>query len=195
MKSTLPPETVIRPVAGPEGVPETPEPRTSPGFRPDGAPQTPEACTRSLSAIHDTLYVLGGKWKLPIIIALFNGPQRFRELQRSLETITPKVLSKELKELELNEFVIRTVYPTTPVTVQYQATEYSRSLGDVLFAMRNWGEQHRARLKQSSKARRAKHTAMASSPSISIAGAKASAMVSSTGIPIPSHNPPGVPAG
>ncbi len=100
--------------------------------------------------------MLGGKWKLPIIIALFEGPQRFRELQRSLKSITPKVLSKELKDLELNEFVTRTVYPTTPVTVEYQVTEYSRTLGDVLFAMRTWGEKHRARLKQTSKASRAK---------------------------------------
>jgi DNA-binding HxlR family transcriptional regulator len=119
-------------------------------------PISTEACNRSLSAIQDTLYVLGGKWKLPIIIALFNGPQRFRELQRSLETITPKVLSKELKDLELNEFITRTVYPTTPVTVEYQLTEYSRTLGDVLSSMRDWGEQHRARLKQTSRARRAK---------------------------------------
>src|SRR5450432_3644779 len=127
MSSTLPPATANRPVA-----------------RPDGAPQTKEACTRSLSAIQDTLYVLGGKWKLPIIVTLFGGPQRFRELQRSLETITPKVLSKELKQLELNEFITRTVYPTTPVTVEYQLTEYSRTLGDLLLVMRDWGEQHRA---------------------------------------------------
>jgi DNA-binding HxlR family transcriptional regulator len=119
-------------------------------------PESKEACKRSLSAIQDTLYVLGGKWKLPIIIALFGGPQRFRVLQRSLVTITPKVLTKELKDLELNEFVTRTVYPTTPVTVQYELTEYSRTLGDVLTAMRDWGEQHRARLKQNCKSRRAK---------------------------------------
>lgn len=120
------------------------------------SPKSKEACTRSLAAIQDTVYVLGGKWKLPIIIALFNGPQRFRELQRSLGTITPKVLTKELKELELNEFVTRTVYPTTPVTVEYKVTEYSQTLGDVLTAMKDWGEQHRARLKQNSKIRRAK---------------------------------------
>jgi DNA-binding HxlR family transcriptional regulator len=119
-------------------------------------PKSKEACTRSLSAIQDTLYVLGGKWKLPIIIALFNGPQRFRVLQRSLGTITPKVLTKELKDLELNEFVTRTVYPTTPVTVEYELTEYSRTLGAVLTAMKDWGEQHRARLLQNSKTRRAK---------------------------------------
>jgi DNA-binding HxlR family transcriptional regulator len=139
-----------------EDASETAEVSISPVVRRQGAPETKAACNRSLSAIQDTLYVLGGKWKLPIIIALFNGPQRFRELQRSLETITPKVLSKELKELELNEFITRTVYPTTPVTVEYQLTEYSRTLGDVLDAMRNWGEQHRARLKQTSKTRRAK---------------------------------------
>jgi DNA-binding HxlR family transcriptional regulator len=121
----------------------------------EGPPESKEACTRSLSAIQDTLYVLGGKWKLPIIIALFGGPQRFRELQRSLGTITPKVLTKELKDLELNEFVTRTVYPSAPVTVEYKLTEYSQTLGDVLTAMRDWGEQHRARIKQTCKTRRA----------------------------------------
>jgi DNA-binding HxlR family transcriptional regulator len=137
--------------------------------QPERVPKTREACNRSLSAIQDTLYVLGGKWKLPIIIALFNGPLRFRELQRSLETITPKVLSKELKELELNEFITRTVYPTTPVTVEYQVTEYSQTLGDVLFAMRTWGEKHRARIKQNYKTRRAK-PAVAASPAAVTAG-------------------------
>src|ERR1700722_9892629 len=170
----------------------TDHPATTPrpdSIRPKGAPQSPEACARSLSAIQDTLYVLGGKWKLPIIIALFSGPQRFRELQRSLETITPKVLSKELKDLELNEFIIRTVYPTTPVTVEYQATEYSQSLGDVLFAMRNWGEQHRARLKQTYKTRRAKQAAAESSTGIPIASDK------SPGIPIANDKRPDVPVG
>ena len=133
--------------------------------QPERIPKTPEACARSLSAIQDTLYVLGGKWKLQIIVALFNGPQRFRELQRSLKTITPKVLSKELKELELNEFITRTVYPTTPVTVEYQVTEYSQTLGDVLFAMRTWGERHRARLKQNYKTTRRAKAAGTASPS------------------------------
>ena len=124
--------------------------------RPKGAPATKEACNRSLSAIQDTLYVLGGKWKLPIITTLFSGPLRFRELQRSLGTITPKVLTKELKDLELNEFVTRTVYPTSPVTVEYKLTEYSQTLGDLLVVMRDWGEQHRARLKQTSRTHSAK---------------------------------------
>ena len=119
-------------------------------------PRTKEECTRAIAAVRDTLYVLGGKWKLPIIIALSSGPQRFRELQRSLDNITPKVLSKELKEMELNEFITRTVYPTIPVTVEYKLTDYSKSLGPVILALRDWGEQHRTRLKTCAKARREK---------------------------------------
>jgi DNA-binding HxlR family transcriptional regulator len=105
-----------------------------------------ESCRQAVTAVRDTLYVLGGKWKLPILIALADGPQRFRELQKSLEDITPKVLSKELKELELNDFVTRTVYATSPVTVEYKLTEYSKSVGKVLAEMRIWGTQHRKRI-------------------------------------------------
>jgi DNA-binding HxlR family transcriptional regulator len=121
----------------------------SPCFHQDSA-----ACNNALAAVRDSLYVIGGKWKLPIIIALMEGSQRFRELQRSLEGITPKVLSKELKDLELNAFVIRTVYDTTPVTVEYRLTEYSQTLRPVLHALRVWGKQHREHIKAQAKASR-----------------------------------------
>jgi DNA-binding HxlR family transcriptional regulator len=114
-----------------------------------------EACTASVAAVKDTIYALGGKWKLPIIIALSGGPMRFRELQKALEGITPKVLSKELKELELNEFVTRTVYDTTPVTVEYALTSYSRTLDRILKEMRDWGIQHRQRMKDSWRKKKA----------------------------------------
>lgn len=117
---------------------------------------TSAQCNKALAAVRDSLYVLGGKWKLPIIITLMDGPQRFRELQRSLEGITPKVLSKELKELELNAFITRTVYDTTPVTVEYKLTPYSATLKSVLGALREWGEQHREHLKKQAKASREK---------------------------------------
>ena len=110
-----------------------------------------EACQKSIAAIRDTLYVLSGKWKLPIIVALSSGPQRFKDLQRSLEDITPKILSKELKELELNEFVTRTVYATSPVTVEYALTRYSRSLDNIIEELREWGLQHRKRMMNSSR--------------------------------------------
>ncbi|HXO77581.1 MAG TPA: helix-turn-helix domain-containing protein [Puia sp.] len=117
--------------------------------------RTKEECTRALAAIRDTLYVLGGKWKLPIISALMERPLRFKELQKTLEGITPKILSKELKELELNEFVTRTVYATAPVTVEYELTGYSHTLEKVLLELRDWGFQHRKKLKDCHKARRA----------------------------------------
>jgi DNA-binding HxlR family transcriptional regulator len=111
---------------------------------------TPEACKQSIGAVSDTLYVLSGKWKLPIIIAL-SGPSRFKDLQRSLDDITPKILSKELKELELNEFVTRTVYATSPVTVEYALTKYSQSLNKIIEEMREWGMQHRKRMMNNSR--------------------------------------------
>jgi DNA-binding HxlR family transcriptional regulator len=88
---------------------------------------------------------------LPIIVALSSSPLRFKDLQRSLEDITPKILSKELKELELNEFVTRTVYATSPVTVEYALTKYSESLDSIIEKMREWGLQHRRRMMNNSR--------------------------------------------
>lgn len=105
-----------------------------------------EACNASALAIKDALYVLSGKWKLPLIMTLTGGPKRFNDIQRSLDGITPKILSKELRELEMNEFVIRKVSPTIPVTVLYELTLYSKSLEKVLEELRNWGMQHRERI-------------------------------------------------
>ncbi|MCX3265728.1 winged helix-turn-helix transcriptional regulator [Pedobacter agri] len=112
---------------------------------------TKETCNASLNAVKDALYVLNGKWKLPLIISMQDGPKRFNEIQKSLGEITPKILSKELKDLELNEFVIRKVYSTTPVTVTYELTEYSGSLDKVINELRSWGMQHRERLVTSRK--------------------------------------------
>lgn len=112
---------------------------------------SPEVCNRHIIAVKDALYVLNGKWKLPLIIALSDGPKRFNEIQRALEDITPKILSKELKELELNEFVERKVYPTTPVTVIYELTLYSRTLDKVIDELKSWGEMHRQRIVNSRK--------------------------------------------
>lgn len=118
---------------------------------PDSMSHSKKACTESIGAVKDALYVLNGKWKLPIIIALSSGPMRFKELQRTVEKITPKILSKELKELELNDFVTRKVYPTIPVTVEYKLTGYSKTLNKVVVELRDWGLQHRKRIFARSK--------------------------------------------
>ena len=105
-------------------------------------------CTQSLAAVGDAMYVIGGKWKLRIIIALQEGNSRFNELQRTVQGISARVLSKELKELEMNGFVKRKVYTQTPVVVEYEITEYSHSLRKVLDSLKEWGSRHRDKIRR-----------------------------------------------
>jgi len=112
-----------------------------------------EECVSNVSAIRDALYVLNGKWKLPLIFTLLEKSKRFNEIQQAVQGITPKILSKELKDLEENGFVKRIVYPTTPVTVMYEITAYSQTLKSVLKELKLWGTQHRDMIKQSMRKR------------------------------------------
>ena len=106
-------------------------------------------CAGSLKNVLDALYVLNGKWKLALILSLVQSSKRFNEIQHELTGISAKVLAKELKDLELNEFITRNVYPTTPVSIIYEATGYSLTLKNVLGELSSWGEQHREKIKQS----------------------------------------------
>src|SRR4029078_11854000 len=82
-------------------------------------------CKATLNAIADALYVIGGKWKLRIIVALREGNRRFNELHRRIDGMSAKVLSAELKDRELNGFVTRNVFPRTPFTVEYALSDYA----------------------------------------------------------------------
>jgi len=106
-------------------------------------------CKATLTSIADALYVIGGKWKLRIIVAMREGNKRFNELQRTIEGISAKVLSTELKDLELNGFITRKVYTGTPVVVEYELTDYCETLNDVLSALSAWGAMHRETVKKS----------------------------------------------
>jgi DNA-binding HxlR family transcriptional regulator len=108
-----------------------------------------EQCLVSLNAIRDALFVLNGKWKLLLIFTLMERSRRFNEIQQAVLGITPKILSKELKDLEENGFVKRNVFPTTPVTVIYEITAYSSTLKKVLNELQLWGTQHRDMIRQS----------------------------------------------
>ena len=108
--------------------------------------QTSGECGKHILAIRDTLDILNGKWKLPIIVALIFDTKRFKQLERDIVGVTAKMLSKELKDLEINGLVKRTVFDTTPVTVEYSLTEYGRTLKTVIGEMHTWGTQHRARV-------------------------------------------------
>jgi DNA-binding HxlR family transcriptional regulator len=111
-------------------------------------------CKATLSSIADALYVIGGKWKLRIIVALKEGNKRFNELQRTIEGISAKVLSAELKDLELNGFIKRNVFTGTPVVVEYELTDYCETLNDVLHALSTWGAMHRETVKKSMRRKR-----------------------------------------
>ena len=100
-------------------------------------------CKATLNSVADALYVIGGKWKLRIIVALKDGNKRFNEMQRLIEGISAKVLSTELKELELNGFVRRNVFTTTPVVIEYELTDYAETLDSVLHSLSEWGAMHR----------------------------------------------------
>lgn len=108
-------------------------------------------CKARLNSIADALYVIGGKWKLRIIVGLKDGTKRFNELQRLIDGISAKVLSAELKELELNGFIKRNVFASTPVTVEYELTKYADTLGDVLDTLSDWGAMHRENVRKSMK--------------------------------------------
>lgn len=108
-------------------------------------------CKATLSSIADALYVIGGKWKLRIIVALKEGNRRFNEMQRTIEGISAKVLSAELKDLELNGFVRRKVFTGSPVVVEYELTGYSDTLNDVLHSLSTWGAMHKQKIRKSMK--------------------------------------------
>ncbi|MES2132884.1 MAG: helix-turn-helix domain-containing protein [Bacteroidota bacterium] len=112
-------------------------------------PKMPETCQGRLSSVDDALYVIGGKWKLRIITALIKtDKRRFNELQRSIGGISARVLSNELKELELNGFVKRKVYADqTPVVVEYEPTDYGKTIRPIVQALHNWGTKHKQKIR------------------------------------------------
>lgn len=110
---------------------------------------TAKDCSTLLMSIGDALYAVGGKWKLRVIIGLSGNNKRFNELRRIIPGISAKVLSSELKELEMNGFVKRNVYAEeSTVMVEYELTDYSSSLKDVVRSLSEWGIMHREKIRK-----------------------------------------------
>ena len=103
-------------------------------------------CKQHFRAFNDTLDVMGGKWKVMIVACLASGKKRYLELQRTVGGIGSKMLSKELQELELNGLITRSVMATKPVTVEYELTEYGRTLKPLIDGMATWGKQHKEKV-------------------------------------------------
>ena len=104
---------------------------------------TGHECKKSILAVHDAMYVLGGKWKISIVASLLFGPKRYSDILRDVAGISGKMLSRELKEMETNLLIKRTVVSTQPVTVSYKLTEYGESAKPVIDVLAKWGEVHR----------------------------------------------------
>ena len=100
-------------------------------------------CREMILPVRDALDVISGKWKVPILIAMGLGNKRFMELQNAIPNITSRMLSKELKELEMNKLVERKVFDSFPVTIEYIRTEHSKTLDKLIEELRQWGEYHR----------------------------------------------------
>ena len=95
--------------------------------------------------VETTLSLIGDKWKVLILRDLITGTKRFGELKKSIGTVSPKVLTAQLRDMEGNGLVHREVYAEVPPRVEYSLTELGQSLQPVLDAMRNWGEDYKSK--------------------------------------------------
>lgn len=107
---------------------------------------TIESCTRSLLPIRDALSILSGKWKLPIMFALMFDDLRFKEMEREIKGITPKMLAKELKELETNQLICKKPVGRTGNIIEYTITPYGRTLKKLIVEIETWGIKHRDKI-------------------------------------------------
>lgn len=103
-------------------------------------------CIAQMLPIQDALEVISGKWKILILSSIMHGNRRFTDIATSLASINPKVLSKELKDLEAHLLVKRVVHEEYPVLIEYVATDYARSLKQVMLELHAWGSSHRKKI-------------------------------------------------
>ncbi|WP_047980268.1 winged helix-turn-helix transcriptional regulator [Ornithinibacillus contaminans] len=93
-------------------------------------------------SVEATLEVIGGKWKCVILCHLNHGKRRTSELKRLMPNITQKMLTQQLRELEEDGVINRIVYNQVPPKVEYELSEYGKSLQGILDALCMWGEKH-----------------------------------------------------
>lgn len=103
-------------------------------------------CAKKIRAIDDTMDILSGKWKVSIIARLCYKPFRYSELLKDLHGISGKMLSSELKELQVNGLITREVATTQPLAVTYAISNYGISLKNLTDCIADWGLEHRKRV-------------------------------------------------
>lgn len=102
--------------------------------------QTAEKDDNIQCPVETSLNIIGGKWKGIIIYRLINGKKRFSELKREMPKITHRMLTLQLRELEKDNIVKRTVYPEVPPKVEYELTEFGGSIKPIIVALFDWGK-------------------------------------------------------
>jgi|SRR5690554_1206883 len=99
---------------------------------------------KEMRAVQDSMDVLSGKWKIPIISSLcYYNSRRFSDILNDIDGISNRMLSKELKELEINLLVKRTVIDSQPVSVHYKLTDHGLTLRKIINLLTEWGVGHR----------------------------------------------------
>ncbi|PSL33643.1 winged helix-turn-helix transcriptional regulator [Dyadobacter jiangsuensis] len=102
---------------------------------------------KKMMAVQDSMDVLSGKWKISIISSIcYYNKRRFSDILNDVDGISNRMLSKELKELEINQLVKRTVLDTHPVTVEYELTEHGLTLKTIINNLTDWGMEHRKKI-------------------------------------------------
>jgi DNA-binding HxlR family transcriptional regulator len=113
-------------------------------------PESVEALKSGRADVRSVIALIGGKWKLEILWLLNQRLHRFNELRRAIPDVTQHMLTVQLRELEADGLVRRTVFPEVPPRVEYEITDASRRLKPVFNAIRAWGAERRAELDSTS---------------------------------------------
>ena len=95
--------------------------------------------------VETTLMLIGDKWKVLILRDLITGTKRFGELKKSIGSVSQKVLTAQLRDMDEKGLVHREVYAEVPPRVEYSLTDLGRSLKPILDAMQSWGEEYKAK--------------------------------------------------
>ena len=103
-------------------------------------------CLDTIKPVRDTLDVINGKWKVPIIISVGVGNDRFTDIQESIPGITPKVLAKELKDLEQHKLLKRIIIDEYPIKISYKLEPYADTLTPIIYALKDWGVNHKRKV-------------------------------------------------
>ncbi|WP_230530501.1 winged helix-turn-helix transcriptional regulator [Microvirga roseola] len=102
----------------------------------------PKATMTTGCSVERALNLIDGKWKIVILHKLLKGTLRFNELRRQIPAVTQRMLTNQLRELEADGLIIRTVYPEVPPRVEYSLSARGRSLEPVIMALKAWGDRN-----------------------------------------------------